>query len=485
MSIVLQPIGGAVKLMDRMYVGKNGKFFKYIEMVFDIALVNLGFYIAFMLRFGFEPSAVNIKPFFEMIPIISLAAVVLFYIYGVFSMTKQTMVENIFSIVLSLLFIDLISVVAAFFMREFGFPRSIFIIAFFIQAVLLIGWKLLINVIYQKFNGQKAVLIVGPMDDVEKIARKIIFSKHSLGYVKYLCTNVDKDFFKLIKEVDEVFICASLDNDKKSRIVSYCAGLDKVVYIVPELFEIALIKSQVEQFEDIPVFKIDSLYLSMEDRVAKRMLDFIVSLIGLICLSPVLLIIAASIKLHDRGPVIYTQDRVTRGNKVFKLYKFRSMIVDAEKHTGPVLATDHDPRITPLGRFLRATRLDELPQLFNVLKGEMSLVGPRPERPCFVEQFSEEIPDFKYRVTVKAGVTGLAQVMGKYSTTPDDKLRYDLLYIRNYSFFLDLKIILQTIKILFMKGRSEGVSEDKPLEEIFKELNCKTFEELGATKIDY
>ncbi len=466
-------------------IKKNGNLLKYMEMLIDIILVNLGFYIAFMLRFSFEPTAVQIKPFIVMIPIISLTAIVLFYIYGVFSMAKRTLIDNIFSILLSLLFIDIISVVAAFYMREFGFPRSIFIIAFFIQAILLIGWKFIINFAYKRYTRDKTILIVGPAEDVEKIAKKIILSKQSLGNIRYLCTHVDNDFYNLIREVDEVFICASLENDKKSRIVSYCAGLDKVVYIVPELFEIALIKSQVEQFEDIPVFKIDNLYLTVENRIIKRIFDFIVSLTALIILSPVLILIGLAIKVYDRGPVIYSQERVTRGNKTFKLYKFRSMIVDAEKYTGPVLAADNDPRITPIGRFIRATRLDEFPQLINVFKGEMSLVGPRPERPCFVEQFVEEIPDFKYRVTVKAGITGLAQVMGKYNTTPDDKLRYDLLYIRNYSFFLDIKIILQTIKILFMKDSTEGVKEDKPLDEIFNELDYKTFKEVGATKIDY
>lgn len=471
--------------MRGKYVKKNGNLLKYIEMVIDVLLVNLGFYLAFLIRFNFNPSEVHIKPFFELIPIISIAAVILFYVYGVFSMTKRTMVDNIISIFLSLFFVDLISVVVAFYMREFGFPRSIFIIAFFVQALLLILWKLLVSIVYKKLADQKNILIVGPKEDVEKIAKKIIISKQPLGNVKYLCTEVDKGFYQLVKEVDEVFICASLENDKKSKIVSYCAGLDKVVYIVPELFEIALINSQVEQFDDIPAFKIDNLYLSTENRIVKRTLDILVSLLGLIILSPLMILIAIIIKINDKGPVFYTQERVTRGNKVFKLYKFRSMIVDAEKHTGPILAVDKDPRITSIGKLLRATRLDEFPQLFNVLKGEMSLVGPRPERPCFVEQFVEEIPDFKYRVTVKAGVTGLAQVMGKYNTTPGDKLRYDLLYIRNYSIFLDIKIILQTIKILFIKTSSEGIKDDLPLEEIFNELDCKICEELGATKIDY
>jgi lipopolysaccharide/colanic/teichoic acid biosynthesis glycosyltransferase len=168
------------------------------------------------------------------------------------------------------------------------------------------------------------------------------------------------------------------------------------------------------------------------------------------------LILAALIKL-DGGKVFYVQERLTEGGKIFKMIKFRTMIPDAEKISGPVLAEHNDPRITAIGRFMRAVRLDELPQLINILKGEMSIVGPRPERLYFTEQFVEEMPEYKYRLKVKAGLTGLAQVEGKYNTSAEDKLRYDLIYINNFSIWNDIVIILQTIKILFMKSSTEGV----------------------------
>lgn len=161
-----------------------------------------------------------------------------------------------------------------------------------------------------------------------------------------------------------------------------------------------------------------------------------------------------AIKVDSAGPVFYTQERVGRNGKAFRLYKFRTMVQDAEKSTGPVLATANDNRITRLGRFLRASRLDELPQLINVLKGEMSLVGPRPERQHFVDQFSQAIPHYIYRTHVKAGITGLAQVSGRYSTTPQDKLRFDLLYAKTYSPLSDLRIMFQTLKVIFMKDKS-------------------------------
>ena len=175
--------------------------------------------------------------------------------------------------------------------------------------------------------------------------------------------------------------------------------------------------------------------------------------------SPFFAVIALMIKCTDRGPVFYRQDRLTKDGQVFSICKFRTMIQDAEKHTGARLASDHDDRILPVGRFLRRTRLDELPQLWNILKGDMSLVGPRPERPELAAEIEESIPEFAYRLKVKAGLTGYAQVYGKYNTTAYDKLKLDLTYIRKYSVFLDLKMILMTPKIMFLKESTEGVKE--------------------------
>lgn len=167
------------------------------------------------------------------------------------------------------------------------------------------------------------------------------------------------------------------------------------------------------------------------------------------------------IKCTDRGPIFYRQDRLTKDRRVFSICKFRTMIQDAEKDTGAKLAADHDERILPVGRFLRRTRLDELPQLWNILRGDMSLVGPRPERPELATEIEENIPEFAYRLKVKAGLTGYAQVYGKYNTTAYDKLKLDLTYIRKYSIFLDLKMILMTPKIMFMKESAEGVKEER------------------------
>lgn len=209
--------------------------------------------------------------------------------------------------------------------------------------------------------------------------------------------------------------------------------------------------------DDIPMQRVTRMLLTAEQRVLKRILDIAVAGTALIILSPVMLITAVMIKLDSKGPVLYSQERVGLYGKTFFVHKFRSMKQDAEAKCGPVLAAEGDPRITKFGRFMRATRLDELPQLFNVLKGEMSIVGPRPERPFFVKQFIAQKPEYDYRHNVKPGITGLAQIAGKYNTSAYDKLIYDLLYIQDFSVKTDLMIMLQTFKVLLTKSSTEGV----------------------------
>ena len=172
-----------------------------------------------------------------------------------------------------------------------------------------------------------------------------------------------------------------------------------------------------------------------------------------------MIVVSLLIKLYDGGPVIYEQERLTEGGRVFKVKKFRSMIVDAEKN-GAKLADKRDDRITPIGKFIRRTRFDELPQLLNIIKGDMSLVGPRPERPELAAKYEQKMPEFRFRLKAKAGLTGYAQVMGKYNTTPYDKLKFDLMYIEKQSVLLDLKLILMTVKIVFLPESTEGVDGD-------------------------
>ena len=198
--------------------------------------------------------------------------------------------------------------------------------------------------------------------------------------------------------------------------------------------------------------------MSIEQAFAKRTMDIVIAGIACVIASPFMLVTALAVKLQDGGPALYKQKRLTIDGEEFYVYKFRSMRMDAEKDGVARLASAGDSRITPVGAFIRKVRLDELPQLFNILKGDMSIVGPRPERPEIAAQYEAEMPEFQYRLRVKAGLTGYAQIFGKYNTTPYDKLKLDLHYIQNYSVMLDVKLMIQTVKILFMKESTEGVA---------------------------
>lgn len=262
-------------------------------------------------------------------------------------------------------------------------------------------------------------------------------------------------------EFDAVCIFDNLRDEVYEKIVKQAMRLNKEVYAVPKIIDINRSHSSYLRFDDILAVHIQNYSISPVQEMFKRAFDLVSSSIALVIAAIPMLIVAAAIKLTSPGPVFYKQLRYTKDKKEFYIYKFRTMVPDAEKLSGPTFAQKHDPRITPIGNILRATRLDELPQLFNILKGDMSVVGPRPERPFFVEQFEKEIDNYNYRFAMKAGLTSLSHVYGRYSTYIYDRTCYDLLYISNYSFWLDLKIILLTTKTILLKEAAEGEDEYK------------------------
>jgi exopolysaccharide biosynthesis polyprenyl glycosylphosphotransferase len=253
--------------------------------------------------------------------------------------------------------------------------------------------------------------------------------------------------------------------------VKICFENDIRAYSTAKISDVLVRGAECIHLFDTPLLLYRNNGMTIEQRIIKRAMDIIISLLMLILTSPFLLISALAIKLYDGGPVFFRQERATLNGKVFRIHKFRSMIVDAEKDGKPRPTTEGDPRITPVGKILRATRLDELPQLIDILMGDMSLVGPRPERIEHVKQYTEEIPEFQYRLKVRGGLTGYAQLYGKYNTTPYDKLQLDLMYIQNYSLLLDVKLLLMTVKIMFIKESTDGFSEEKS-----KKINEKSKE---------
>lgn len=434
---------------------------RLILYIVDAGLVNMGFFLAFRLRFGSTIPAANLNPFLQLIPYVGLLTIVLFWFFELYSPSWKKSLETLYSVIISVLIVNVATMALTFLIRGFAFPRSVFIIAALLQVFLLGGWRILWQHVIDRIEGAKRMIVIGTSGEGHLLAAKL----GSLSGRRYNVVGIFDAHTEVaaaceaIPSAQVVCINPSLPKTVKEEIISRCLEEDKEVFLVPDVYDILLRSASVNRVDDLPIFQIESLSLTPGQQLTKRLFDLALALGGLVVSLPFMLLIAVAVKLSSPGPVFYLQKRVGINGKVFGLIKFRTMVADAEKHSGPVLATENDPRITRVGKVLRATRLDELPQLINVLKGDMSFVGPRPERPFFVEKFSERIPGYRYRLKVKPGITGLAQVQGKYDTDAADKLRYDLYYIRNYSPLLDLQIIFQTLRVMLMSEAARGTSE--------------------------
>ena len=307
-------------------------------------------------------------------------------------------------------------------------------------------------------------------------------NKESVGLKLKMDTRADSYNIKNIVSIDEGIdkICQMLADydgivisdvsaEQRNDLLKYCYMHEIETYITPKISDVIISGGEgIHQF-DTPLVMINTTGLTPEQEIVKRIFDVILCVIAAVVLSPLMLIVALAIKLEDHGPVFYKQARVTKDGKVFDILKFRSMVEDAEQRP----ATDDDDRITKVGHVIRATRIDELPQIFNIIKGDMSIVGPRPERTEHVEKYTGAIPEFEFRNKVKGGLTGYAQIYGKYNTSAYDKIKLDLMYIENYSFLLDLKLILMTIRIVFKKESTEGFDKVVSADEILDEINRK------------
>lgn len=468
---------------------------RWVLAMGDLLLVNAGIFFAFYARFGAAFPHENYAPYVGLAPWISLAALVFFTGLRLYEAAPVPFVDTLRGLLLGNLFLLSATMALTFWFRGFTFPRSVLLLGGGLQFGFLVLWRIGFWRLERRLCGDRRILIVagGPRPDSagaataagEAAARagvpdasgagaagaKAAVGDGELAVISKLL-NVPSGWYRLhslvswwdepalaagLGQVDAVLLAPSVPVEEKARLASLALERGREVHLVPDLYDILLLNARVGQVDDLPVLEIPSLGLTPLQEAAKRTLDVAVAAAGLVLAMPLLLVIAALVRLTSPGPAFYRQERVGRGGRAFTLYKFRTMVREAEAATGPVLATAGDPRVTPLGRILRAARLDELPQLLNILKGEMSLVGPRPERPHFVEQYANELADYRYRMLVRPGLTGVAQVMGRYSTGAADKLRYDLYYIRNYSFFLDLKLLLQTLSVLFSRKAARGV----------------------------
>ena len=325
------------------------------------------------------------------------------------------------------------------------------------EIAFIIIWTMLFQTVYRNmFPPRKMLFVEGDRKDYH------LRDKMNARDDKYqICEVISyksrmEDIKKKIDQYDAV-VLGDMPSHERNLLLKYCYMSEIRTYSVPKISDVLLRSSDELNIFDTPLMLSRNIGLSIEQEWIKRAEDVLIASLMFVLFSPIFLIAAIGIKCTDNGPVFYKQERLTKNGKKFMIYKFRTMIVDAEKTSGPVLATDKDPRVLPIGKVLRATRLDELPQIVNILKGEMSVVGPRPERPDIAAEIEKDVPEFSYRLKVKSGLTGYAQIYGKYNTSSYDKLKLDLSYIRKYSVFLDLKLIIMTPKIMFMKESTEGV----------------------------
>jgi exopolysaccharide biosynthesis polyprenyl glycosylphosphotransferase len=324
--------------------------------------------------------------------------------------------------------------------------------------VLVLIWALFMRWIYAIIYPPHEMLLIYGNISPNAIIRKLE-SRGDKYHVKEkvaLSAGVETIYERILR-YDAVLIGDIMVEDR-NRFIKFCFEKNIRCYTIPKISDIMIRNSESIDLFDSPLLLFRNNGLTYRQMFVKRAMDIGISALGIVLASPVMLLISACIKLYDGGPVFYKQNRQTKDGKEFQILKFRSMIVDSERQ-GARLAKANDDRITPVGKVIRRLHFDELPQLFNILSGDMAFVGPRPERKEITEEYTKKIPEFPFRLKVKAGLTGYAQVYGQYNTVPYDKLKLDLTYITNYSIWLDIKLIILTVKILFQKEKSEGVDD--------------------------
>lgn len=395
---------------------------------------------------------------------IALYGLMLFFLstmYGGLKIGQLRRIEVLLSQYLSLFLTDfLFYIIISLLAFRFVNPFMLFVMLLAEMLVSSIWYIITIRLYNRIFQPWKILLIYG-----ERPAADLVYKvearrdKYAIYDAIHIGAGMDAIAEKM-KEFQAVII-GDVSAVERNDMLKYCYAHQIRAYVVPKLSDIILMGADRIHIFDTPFLLSRGYALSFDQRLFKRAMDLVFSISAVILTSPVMLITAAAIKLYDGGPVLYRQTRCTEGNRKFEMYKFRSMIVNAEQDGVAMLARENDNRITGVGKWIRATRIDELPQLFNIIRGDMSLVGPRPERPEIIVQYCEEMPEFQFRTRVKAGLTGYAQIYGKYNTTPYDKLKLDLFYIENYSFWIDLKLILMTLKTVLKKEATEGINENQ------------------------
>lgn len=446
-----------------------------LSLLLDALLVNAGVVVAYLIRFGGQLPPFNFGPYVALVPLITALYLVAGYVYGVYEPERTESAWAIVNVVVQAVILGSLLTLAALYIAGPGFnafPRLVLVIAFPLQVAFLLGWRVVALRVTPIRWPEQRVVIVGTGQLAGELAgeleRRSRWGYRVLGLVARdegevaalrsaeasfpVLGTIDR-LARVVHErgVDRVIVASPVALREIVEDLALTDETDVRVEVIPELYEI-FIGTVDSIVADIPLMEITRRTVPAWFGAAKRGIDAVAAAVLLVIASPVLLLAALAIALTSGFPVTFRQDRVGKDLRPFDVLKLRTMVKDAEKLSGPVLATEDDPRITPVGRFLRKFRVDELPQLVNILRGEMSFVGPRPERGFFVERYLQDIPGYRERFRIKPGVTGLAQVSGGYATTPERKLKYDLIYMYHQSLLMDTRILVETLRVV-LTGR--------------------------------
>ena len=420
---------------------------------------------AFWLCWSYFYASQITHPFYYVGNLIMVFLFGLFYyftshLYNGYSLPISRIYELVYSQALAALISDGILYLITILINRHYISFFPFVPTFLLQFLLITLWTVAAHQWYfREFPPKKTVVILGQGQNVDKLVKQYGMDVHFDVQSVVPVEECLKDIPGTIGQAEVVF-CCGLHSHNRNLVTKYCVAHKIGTYVIPRIGDVIMDSAKKVHLFHLPMMAVQRYNPSPEFLFFKRLYDIVLSLVALVLFAPIMAAVAVAIKMTDGGDIFYRQARLTKDGKVFQVLKFRSMRMDAEKDGVARLSTgENDPRVTKVGRFIRAVRFDELPQLLNILKGDMAIVGPRPERPEISAQYAKVMPEWNLRLQAKCGLTGYAQVYGQYNTTPYDKLLLDLMYIARPSLFEDFKIIFATVKILFMKDSTEGVAE--------------------------
>jgi exopolysaccharide biosynthesis polyprenyl glycosylphosphotransferase len=435
---------------------------------FNILLVTGAFWLCWSYFYASQIT----HPFYYVGNLIMVFLFGLFYyftshLYNGYSLPISRIYELVYSQALAALISDGILYLITILINRHYISFFPFVPTFLLQFLLITLWTVAAHQWYFRvFPPRKTVVILGQGQNVDKLVKQYGMDVHFDVQSVIPVEECLKDIPGTIGQAEVVF-CCGLRSHNRNLVTKYCVAHKIGTYVIPRIGDVIMDSAKKVHLFHLPMMAVQRYNPSPEFLFFKRLYDIVLSLVALVLFAPIMAAVAVAIKMTDGGDIFYRQARLTKDGKVFQVLKFRSMRMDAEKDGVARLSTgENDPRVTKVGRFIRAVRFDELPQLLNILKGDMAIVGPRPERPEISAQYAKAMPEWNLRLQAKCGLTGYAQVYGQYNTTPYDKLLLDLMYIAKPSLFEDFKIIFATVKILFMKDSTEGVAEGQVTAEV-------------------